>query len=414
MAEQVDVVVVGAGLAGLCAALRLSAAGLEVVVLESSDEVGGRVRTDEVDGLLLDRGFQLYNPSYPEGRRVLDHGALDLRPFTAGVLVSVGAQRHRLADPMRRPGWAWSSLRAPVGSAAAKARFVALAVRASRLSGRRLVEQPDTTTAQALAAAGVSSELVELVLRPFLAGVFLERELETSRRFLDAVLRSFVHGSPSAPAAGMRAIPQQLAGRLAPGAVRLRCQVSEVREGRVETADGAVVARAVVVATDPVTASRLLPGIPEPRMNGVTTWYHLAPRPPVGDAALVVDGQHRGPVVNTVVMTNAAPSYSGDSRVLVASSVLGVHDSDDDDHGVRRHLALLYGVDTAAWSTVRPYAIAQALPMMPPPHDFRRPVRLGAGAYVAGDHRDSASIQGAMVSGRRAADAVLEDLRHAR
>ena len=199
-----EVIVVGAGLAGLCAALRLVEAGVQVEVLEASDEVGGRVRTDVVDGLRLDRGFQLYNPAYPEGRRTLDHVALDLRPYLAGVVVTLNGRQHRLGDPRRQPSWIPASLSAPVGSPLAKARFAALALRATISPPSRLTTQEDTSSQTALSRAAIDGRLLESVLRPFLAGVFGEAELTTSRRFLDLALRSFVRGTPSVPALGTR------------------------------------------------------------------------------------------------------------------------------------------------------------------------------------------------------------------
>lgn len=399
MPEQ-PVVVVGAGLAGLAAAIHLCAAGVPVRVLEAGDAVGGRVRTDEVDGLLLDRGFQLYNPSYPEGRRMLDHDALDLHAYVAGVVVAEGGRRHRLADPLRQPTWAPASALAPVGSPVAKARFAAYAVRAATRPVRELLAGPDATTDLALTAAGVRGPVLEQVVRPFLAGVFGEGELVTSRRFADLVLRSFVRGTPSLPARGMRAIPEQLAARLPAGTVELG--------GRVDDVESLSGARAVVVATDPVTAAHLT-GLPVPPTNALTTFYHLAPQAPSELGALHVDGERTGLVVNTSVISNVVPSYAP-GRHLVSSTVLGSRDDAATEREVRTQLARIYGGPTTGWELVRTYAIPHALPAMLPPLDVRRPVRLRPGLYVAGDHRDTASIQGALVSGRRAAAAVLQDL----
>ncbi|MGN6245409.1 MAG: NAD(P)/FAD-dependent oxidoreductase [Motilibacteraceae bacterium] len=399
MPEQ-PVVVVGAGLAGLAAAGHLLAAGAPVRVLEAGDAVGGRVRTDEVDGLLLDRGFQLYNPSYPEGRRVLDHDALDLRAYVAGVVVAKGGRRHRLADPRREPGWALASALAPVGSPLAKARFAAYAVRAATRPVRELLDAPDATAALSLTAAGVHGPVLEQVVRPFLAGVFGEDELATSRRFAELVLRSFVRGTPSLPARGMRAIPEQLAGRLPAGTVELGSRVDDVAS--------LTSARAVVVATDPVTAAALS-GLPVPPTNALTTFYHLAPQAPSHLSALHVDGDRSGPVVNTSVISNVVPDYAP-GRHLVSSTVLGSRDDPATERTVRAQLARIYGCPTDGWDLVRTYPIPHALPAMLPPLDVRQPVRVRPGLYVAGDHRDTASIQGALVSGRRAAAAVLQDL----
>lgn len=408
---RADAVVVGAGFAGLCAARRLAAAGVDVAVLEASDGVGGRVRTDVIDGFRCDRGFQLYNPAYPEGRRLLDHHALDLRPFAAGVVVARGHRRHRVGDPRRLPSWALESALAPVGTPLDTARLARLALHVATARPADLTTQPDVTAALALTRARLSPAFVEGVLRPFLAGVFLEDGLATSRRFLDLVLRSFARGTPAVPAAGMAAIPGQLAAGLPPGAIRLGTAVTDVTAHGVATDRGPVRARAVVVATDPETAARLLPGVAAPAMRAVTTYYHVPPDGKLlgGVPALLVDADRRGPVVNTVVLTAAAPSYAPAGRTLVSTSVLGLPAGDAEDR-VRRHLALLYGADTTRWDLLTAYAIRDALPAAPPPLDVRRPVRLGGGRYVCGDHRDTPSIQGAMVSGRRAADAVLADL----
>ena len=412
---QHDVIVVGAGLAGLAAARQLSIHGIDVVVLEAGDDVGGRVRTDRVDGLLLDRGFQLYNPAYPEAARVLDHDALDLKAFVPGVVAMTDRGPTRLADPRQRPGWAPDALSTRSGRLSGKLRFAAYAWRTSRHSAARRAAEPDMPSDVALLSAGVDPVFLETVVRPFLAGVFLEDRLATSRRFMDLVLTSFVKGVPSVPAQGMQAIPEQLRDALPPGSVRCGVRVESVADGSVRTDAGDLRARAVIVATDPPAAARLLPGLHVPEGRAVTTWYYLADGSPTlltgGDPVLVVDGRSdKGPVINTVALTHAAPSYASGGRTLVSASALGLHDDAETERAVRSHLAQLYGVGTRAWEHVAMYPIPYALPAMLPPLQTRHPVALGEWLFVAGDHRDTASIQGAMVSGRRAADAALMHL----
>lgn len=413
MARQHDVIVIGAGLAGLAAARRLVRAGRDVVVLEASDAVGGRVRTDVVDGIRMDRGFQLHNPSYPEARRVLDQDALDLRPFVAGVAVRLDGRAHRLADPRRVPDQALASLVAPMGSPVSKAAFAAYAAACGTLPVARLLARPDVTAERALRDAGVSIITMERLVRPFLSGVFLESALTTSRRFLDLVLRSFVRGTPSVPALGMQRIPEQLAAALPEGAVRLGTRVESLTDDQdgveVRTAGGAITARVAVVATDARTASALAPSVAMRPGHSVTTWYHLVPQDSVltaGRPWLVVDGRQRGPIVNSVVLTHAAPDYAP-GRTLVSSSALGVLGSAEDERVARRHLSELHATDTSGWELVGTYPVTDALPDMSSPLDVRLPSRVGASLLCAGDHRDTASIQGALVSGRRAADAAL-------
>jgi hypothetical protein len=404
-------VIVGAGLAGLAAATHLAEHGVAACVVESGQTVGGRVRTDIVDGFRLDRGFQLYNPAYPEGQRVLDHDALALKPFIAGAQVRLRKRRARIADPRRQPTWLIPSALAPLGSPLAEARFAAYALSRSRLPMAELEQAPDITAAQALREAGVDSALMNRLLRPFLGGVFLESELSTSRRFMDLVLRSFVRGTPSVPSLGMGEIPEQLARNL-PRPVLLQTPVTEIRDTAVITEHGTIACRAVIIATDPVAAATFIPGFVAPPARSVTTWYHRVPdghHLADGHAVLTLDGAGGGPLINSVVLTHAAPSYSADGETLVSSSALGVHHSGDIDNRVRTHLARLYDTDTRAWEQIAVYPIPYALPAMSVPCEIRSPVRLAPGRYVAGDHRDTASIQGALVSGRRAAQSLLND-----
>jgi phytoene dehydrogenase-like protein len=391
-----EVVIVGAGLAGLACALHLSRAGVDVALHEAADAVGGRVRTDVVDGMLLDRGFQVHNTGYPEARRVLSHDALALRPFAAGALLRYGDRLHRVGDPRRTPAWALSTALAPIGSVKDKAAVVALAARAALTPVPRLLDAPETCTYLALRSHGLSDTVIDRFVRPFLTGVFLEDELATSSRFFDVVWRSFARGTQCVPTTGMQAIPAQLASRLPTGVLRLSSPVEVLPK-----------ARAVVVATDPVTAGRLA-GTDVPAMNGVTTHYHLADEPPTAERAIVLDGERSGPVANSVVLTNVAPSYAP-GRVLVSSSVVSGPATEPE---VRAHLSRVYGVDTSRWEQVTAVEVPQGLPSMAPPLGrLRKDVRVREGVWVCGDHRDSASIQGALVSGRRAATSVLKELR---
>ena len=423
--STVDVVVVGAGLAGLAAARTLAFAGLTVQVLEAATTVGGRVRTDIVDGFRLDHGFQLYNPAYPEGRRVFDHARLDLMKFTRGTLIGLPDRSWLLADPRQEPFAGAEAIRAPVGSLRSKLRFVRYALARERMNPESLIDQSDCTSREALLAAGISDAFIDSMLQPFLAGVFLEADLATSRRFMDLVLRSFVRGTPSVPARGMQELPDQLAAALPAGTVRTSVSVAaisgpdsptEVNPVRIDTNAGTVSSRAVIIATNPGAVGSLVDGFTAPSMNSVTTWYHRASQPPAeltrGKPVLIVDGRgaQRGPLVNSVVVSHAAPGYAPTGSALVSSSALGVHDDVASDESALRHAEFLHRVPTARWELVGKYVIPDALPATPAPLNIRKEVRLGRGRYLAGDHRDTPSIQGALVSGRRAAQAVIADL----
>jgi glycine/D-amino acid oxidase-like deaminating enzyme len=402
------VVVVGAGLAGLACATRLHDAGVPVVVLEASDAVGGRVRTDVVDGFRCDRGFQLLNPAYPEVPRVLDLDALDLRSFGAGVVVASDGRRHLLGDPRRLPAALPGDLLAG-GSLRSKIGFLSWALPALGPVDRLLAghDAPLRTT---LDAAGVTGAFRSGVVDGFLAGVLADDTGTTSTTFARLLVRSFALGLPGVPARGMGEVPRQLADRLPAGTVRLGTPVVTVRPHGVTTADGTQrAAAAVVVATDPRTAGALT-SVRVPLLRGLTTYWHTPPAGTPSPATLRLlhlDGDRRGPVVNTAVMTDVAAELAPPGRVLVASTVLGTAGGTEEEQAVLAQLARIYGVPTQDWSTVVVHRVREALPAQLPPLVRRRPVVLRDGLIVAGDHRDTASIQGALVSGRRAADAVL-------
>lgn len=410
--ESFDVIVVGAGLAGLAAARTLCAAGLHVTVLEAADAVGGRIRTDEVDGMLLDRGFQLLNPAYPALAGTVDLAALDLQPFERGVVLSTDSGRRIVADPFDAPSTLSGTvssvlglaLREPVGSLAA-ASYLA---RVGALPARRLQRRADVPYGQALDAAHVNGPQSRALLEVFLAGVLAEDEQATSRRFVDLLLRSFVRAIPGLPARGMQSLPQQIADALPPGTVSVDSPVERLDGVGVRVGGSRIGARAVIVAAEAPRAGELS-GIGVPTMRALTTFYHRADRSPAEHAMLHVDPQRRGPLVNTAIVSDVAPTYCGQGA-LIASTVLGDRDDPSAERAARGHAGRIYGVDPAAWEHVATYPIPHALPAMDAPLDLRRPQRVRDGVFVAGDHRDTASIQGALVSGRRVAVSVATEL----
>lgn len=442
-ADDADVVVVGAGLAGLACARTLERAGLSVVVLESAPEVGGRVRTEVVDGFRCDVGFQLVNPAYPAVRRLVDVEAMRLCTFEPGVAVRRDDGPDGLAvlaDPRRAPHLlprtlrsAWRAGYLDPGELLALARWAAPALG----SPRRLVSGPDTSLAASLDAAGATGPLRRQVLEPFLAGVLADDTGASSAAFVRLLVRCFLLGTPGVPANGMGELPRQLAAGLV-DPVRCGTPVEQVRpaEGSaggasVRTASGTLTSRAVVVATDGPDAGALLGSRLDEReggrgsagggggvgggvggrgsapMNGLRTWWFSAPQPPSPQRMLVVDGR-RGPVVNTAVLSTVAPAYAPSGRSLVQATTL--LPTEADERVVRRELDRLWGTSTSGWELVVRHDVPRSLPRQLPPLQARRPVALGDGLFVAGDHRDTASQQGALVSGRRAARAVLLEI----
>jgi phytoene dehydrogenase-like protein len=387
--EHPDVIVVGAGVAGLACARRLAAGGLAALVLERSEATGGRVRTDVVDGFLLDRGFQVLPVAYPEAMAALDFDRLGLGVFERGAIIRSEGRFRRLVDPRHSPV---RSLRALAGGVVG-VRDGASVLRLLRGSSE------ETTTAEALRRAGVSRSTVERFFAPFLRGIFLDESLGTSSRFLEFVLRSFSAGPAALPAGGMGAITAQLSEGLT---VRTGTAVATVGPQAVSLESGEQLrADAVVVATSGIVDE------PVHGWNGVTCVYYDAPTAPTPGPWLVLNGEG-GPINSLCVPSEVAPSYAPAGRALVSATILGAGEPDLEEVG--RQLRSWFGTAVTTWRHLRSYRVPRALPAYPTGGRLQRPPRLTAGLYACGDHREHPSLNGALASGRRAAEAVLADM----
>ncbi|MER6331156.1 NAD(P)/FAD-dependent oxidoreductase [Streptomyces sp. NPDC001034] len=431
-AYQVDVVIVGAGIAGLSAAHRLTSAGVTTAVLEAASYVGGRMATEKVDGFRLDRIGQLLSTSYPELRFTPGLDALVLRPFAPGVLLHRDGRSHRAGAPAGG-GSARGALHAvralasapkgaaappgrggaPVGGAMDQARLGAALNRIASMPVERLLARPELPAAQALAARGVPARTVEGFLRPLLAALLCDPELTTSSRCADLALRAFAGGRLCVPEGGADVLPELLARALPPGTVHTGVRATSVSTTSVTTAEhGEIRCRAVLLATDARSAAELLPGLRVPGFHPVTVVHHTTDEPAAAfstGASLLLDADRGGPVAHTSVLSNVDPSRAPAGRVLISSTVLGTP-PEGVDTAVRIHLSRLYGTSTRRWETLAVHHTPEAVPVMRPPHDLRRPVRLLAGLYVCGDHRATSTVQGALHSARRATRAILTDL----
>jgi phytoene dehydrogenase-like protein len=402
------VVVVGAGLAGLSCAVALHDAGVPVQVYEASDDIGGRVRTDHVDGFTLDRGFQVALTAYPEMHRQLDMAALDLRAFDPGALVWRNGKGSVVGDPFRRPTTALSTVAAPIGSPFDKARIALLRHRLRSVHPARLLQGDDISTRAALAEAGFSDTIIERFFRPLVGGIQLDPDLTDSRRMFDVIFRMLADGDSAVPAAGMQAIPQQLADRLPIGTVHLDAPVTATTPTSITIDGDTIGAVAVVVATEGPVAARLL-GLEPVGSKSVGAVYFAAPEAPIDDKLVVLDGTGRGPVLNVAVMSNVAPTYAPAGSHLVVAALPG-HDGDTIEADARSQLRGWWGSQVDSWDHLATYRIAHGQPRQRPPFQPRQRVRLDDGRFVCGDHRDTASIQGAMFSGRRCALAIAAEM----
>ncbi|MFB4425061.1 NAD(P)/FAD-dependent oxidoreductase [Streptomyces sp. QL37] len=413
-ADHADVVIIGAGIAGLSAAHRLIGAGVGVSVLEAAPRVGGRMATHDMDGFRLDQLGPLLSSAYPELSTAPGLRELVLRDFSPGVLVHSGGRQYRAGDvrsargALRAVRSRSSAPRAPLGGAIEQARLGAWLARLATTPESRILTRPDRGAAEAL--SGLPPRTVGGFLRPLLSALLGDPGLTTSSRVAELTLRDYARGRLCVPAGGSATLPELLAAALPPGTVRTGVHVTAADITSVRTKEhGELGCRSLLLATGAGAAAELLPGLRTPAFHPVTVLHHTTAEAPATGGRLLLDADRSGPVAHTVVMSEVDPSRAPRGRALITSTVLGPPPRDLDGE-VRAHLASLYGTPTDDWELLASHHDPEAVPAMPPPHDPRRPVRLLAGLYVCGDHRDTSTVQGALRSGRRAASAILADL----
>ena len=385
--RSAEVLIVGAGLAGLSAALSLQAAGKDVLVVESSDRAGGRVASDLIDGFICDRGFQLINARYPALQELDVIKELDFIQAPRVIEVSLGEKRHPIGDPRQAP---WTALNGETGSISEK--FALLRFIAGKA-------KPGQSIAEALRNTGTC---YDRVLRPFLQGVFLTDPENVDAVYGRTIVKSFVNGQPGVPSKGVGELPKALAKRVEN--IVYNAQVERIEKKSVKTNNGTYTADKILIATDATTATQLLGLTEVPRMAGCITWYHATSHNPSGTGYLVVDGQRRGPIINTVVISDISKNYAPTGQNLISTTTdLNVTESD-----VRRHLAILWGTSTHGWQFIAKYEIPAALPIHNVGRALSQGMKINDHHFVAGDHRSVPSQQGALFSGRLAAQLILD------
>jgi phytoene dehydrogenase-like protein len=408
-------IIVGAGLAGLTCAKVLRERGAEVAVFEASDGVGGRVRTDEQDGYLLDRGFQVYFTSYPVAGRHLDYEALDFRTFDPGVIIRRGSERTLLSDPLRDPKALVPSLLSDAATLGDKLRTLDVVARTFDvgISAGAGDGETDTSTLEYLKAAGLSGRYIDSFFRPFYGGILLNRELTTSARILRFTLRMLASGRAVVPALGMGEIPRQLASRVPEGEIRLKSPVEDLlRDGErvvgVRVAGEEHEADAVVVATDaPAAGSLTGEAVPEGSVGEVCLYYETDG---LGSGKKILLNAEDGAFVNNAVeMSNISEKYAPQDRhLLYAVALTGVDLSDGELY--RRGIE-----DLSRWypgADFRPLALRRI-----PYGQFAQPPGIHStlpenrtktpGLVLAGEYTQDSSINGSMLSGEKAARMVI-------
>ncbi len=422
---KADILIVGGGLAGLTAANELLDSEYEVAVVEAADRLGGRVHTERIDGFALDRGFQVLLTAYPDAQRIFDYEALQLGTFYPGALVFKDGTGHRLGDPFRHFIDGLQTAFQPIGTLADKIRVGRLRANLVSTDLDELARRPNISTKRALREDyGFTDTFIREFFEPFVGGITLDASLETSRRFFDFVFRMFSTGHAALPAGGMDRLVDQLRDPLSDDGVTTERRIRDIdrRDDEVVVTyeDGANSHhRAAILAVPPWDLRELLSDEPgdwsrRPHQR-VTSMYFRSPQSPLDDDMLVLDGDREGPINNLAVPSDVADDYAPPGESLISVTIL---DADDRDHAeltrqVRRQASEWFGPEVQGWEHLDTFHIDRALPSQTPEYmeTIHRPVRLDDRVFLAGDHRGTSSIQGALSSGRRAASRLATTLK---
>jgi len=407
------IVIIGAGIAGLTCAKYLKDSGIEAVVLEASDGVGGRVRTDMVGGFTLDRGFQVLLTAYPEARNLLDYKALNLKILPSGARIRMGDHFHVMPNPLKNWTTAPQALFAPVGNLWDKIKVLQLNLSLRNAPEPTAVPAHDPqTTLEFLKEFGYSDTIINRFFKPFFRGVFLEKDLKTDAEFFKFLFSQFAKGDVVVPENGMQAIPEQIAAHLAPHQIRLNTPVQKIVGKTIHLENGeTIAAETIVLATDANATARLLGETPNTSFNSTDCLYFTCDIPfHLFEKPYLIINANKGELIDHLVNLSAfAPSYAPSGKTLISVSLVGENPYTEKDliEKVQKELLQWFG-GKYAWQHLRTYRIPEALPQYFEPTPLYKSLKINDFMYRCGDYTAYPSLNAAMKTGRVVAEMLTK------
>lgn len=404
-------VIIGGGISGLTCAKYLNEKGYSFMLLEGSDALGGRVRTDKVDGFLLDRGFQILLTNYPEAKKILNYNNLDLKYFGSGAMIKAEKGFMKMENPFRNKMAYLTMAFSSVGSLSDKLKIRKFANELSEIPDDEFFKMEATDTLTFLRNYGWSEKMITNFFKPFYGGVFLENDLVTSSNFFQFTFKQFFKGDAAIPADGMQAIPEQIAEMLPRNSIRKNARVKGFEGNQIFLDGGEVItADRIVVATDPKTSDKLLGETNERTYNITTCTYFSAESSPLkGEKFIALNPNRRGVVHNVCVPSDISSHYGNAGKSLISVSTQGLEKLDERNltNRIKRELFDWFGASVNVWKHLKTYYIPESLVQYRAGSE-RQNSKLGDNLYRCGDYLVYPSLNAAMQTGREVAQMIME------
>jgi protoporphyrinogen oxidase len=397
-----DCIIIGAGVAGLTAANYLEDKGFSPLIIEATSRVGGRVKTDVRDGYRMDRGFQVFLPSYPEAKRILDYDA---------KILMEGGGIELISDPLREWHTLLSTAFSRVGSLKDKLKVFELKRSLDKKSIETIFSQKSKTTKRFLLDFGFSEEMVQLFFQPFFAGIFLEKDLKTSSNMFEFVFKMFSEKSAAIPARGIGEIPIQLKSKLEQTTFHFDERVTHIEGNKVFTSKHQTYeAKNIIIATEAIGLVKQYK--PNVNMNyqGTTCLYFAADAVDNLQKYVVINSAKSKIINNLAILSNISSDYAPKGKHLIACSLVGLSAEGNEDlvNLAKAELRKWFGVSVMQWQHLKTYHIPFALSQQLGVEINIEPeqLRLREGLYVCGDHLLNSSLNAAMKTGRKVAEMI--------
>ena len=401
--------IIGAGLSGLIAARVLENHGYYPVAIEATDRVGGRVKTDIIDGYQLDHGFQVLLTAYPAVQKYLDYEALDLQPFLPGASIFKANKQKIIGDPLRNLPLLFPTLLSGIGSVSDKLKILKLNQKLKKKTMAAIFSETEQSTLSYLESFGFSEGIITDFFKPFFSGIFLETQLETSSRMFEFIYKMFGEGDATIPKAGIEAIPKQLLNNLKTTIFKYNTKVTALKDGSIILDDGTQLeSDYTIVATE---ASELVSNLKQQstEWKSCTTLYFDS-ETRVIDKKLIGLIPKSGTLINNMFYNSSLESVTDPKKELLSVTVIDDKNLTDEAlvDAVKAELKAFCGITSTRF--IKSYRIPKALPKL---SDLRYDMmpsetRLTNGIFLAGDTQLNASLNAAMISGERAALGVIE------